>query len=102
MKKKVISVLVLAFVQVSSVVGQGYRQAINRTLNPSSTQQVLALYETLGWYVAGLLVVPLLGLLAYGWKLGEWKRENYWLLVILWIVLEIAVVVLFPFVFRYF
>lgn len=97
MREKLISILALVFAQISSVAGQGHRQAINQTLNPSGTHQVLVLYETVGWYLAGVLTVLLLGVLAYGWKLGEWRRENYWLLLILCNILGIAVVVLFPF-----
>ncbi len=72
---------------------------MNRTLNPGSVEQVRVLYEAMGWHVAGFLALPLLGLLAYGWKLGEWKRENYWLLMILGIVLSVIVLLGFPFVF---
>jgi len=98
--KKLIYFLSLVSVQVSTVAGQGYRQAVNQTLNPSSVEQVMVLYETLGWYFAGFLAVPFLGMLVYGWVLGEWKSENYWLLLILGIILGFAVVVLFPFVLK--
>jgi lipopolysaccharide export LptBFGC system permease protein LptF len=96
-KKKLICFISLVSVQVSTVAGEGYRQAVNRTLNPSSVEQVMVLYETFGWYFAGFLAVPFLGMLVYGWVLGEWRRENYWLLLILGIILGFAVVVLFPF-----
>lgn len=99
--RKLIYFLSLVSVQVSTVAGQGYRQVVNQTLNPSSVEQVMVLYETLGWYVAGFLAIPLLGFLAYGWKLGEWRRENYWLLAVLGIVLSMAVLTLFPYALRY-
>jgi len=86
---------------LSPGVGVGYGKAVNRTLNPGSAEQVKVLYEALGWHVAAFLAVPLLGYVAYGVILKEHRRENWWLLLILIIVLDIAVVIAFPFAFLY-
>lgn len=95
--KKLISILSLVAFQVSSVAGQGYRGAVNRTLNPEDMEQVRVLYETLGWRVAAILAVPLLAMFLYGGLLSEWERENYWLILVLGFVLAVVVVVAFPF-----
>lgn len=99
--KKLTYILAAVFSLLSNGVGAGYRQGVNATMNPSGVEQVRVLYEAMGWHVAGFLAVPLLGLLAYGGVLGEWNRDNYWLLVILGIVLSVVVLLGFPFVFLY-
>jgi hypothetical protein len=99
--KKLTYVLAAVFSLLSTGVGVGYGQAVNRTLNPGSVEQVKVLYEALGWHVAAFLAVPLLGYLAYGFILEEHRRDNYWLLGIWMIVLGIAVVVIFPFTLLY-
>ena len=101
MLKKQISLAVLVLMQVSSVLGVGYRQAVNRTLSPGGVEEVMMLYEMMGWHVAGFLILPLLGMLAYGWYLSEWKRDNFWALLILGFLIGIGVVALFPFSFLY-
>ena len=60
-------------------------------------EQVPVLYETLGWRVAAILAVPLLGMFVYGGLLSEWERENYWLVLVLGFVLAVVVVIGFPF-----
>jgi hypothetical protein len=101
MMKKLTYFLSLVFAQVSTVVGQGYREAVNRTLNPDGMEQIGVLYETVGWRVAAFVALPLLGILGYGFFLSEWKRENYWLLLILGFFVAVGVVAAFPFVFQY-
>jgi len=64
-------------------------------------EQIRVLYETLGWRVAAFVALPLLGILGYGLFLNEWKRDNYWLLLILGFFVAVGVVITFPFVFRY-
>ena len=95
--KKLISILSVVAFQVSSVAGEGYRGAVNRTLNPESMEQVRVLYETLGRRVAAILAVPLLGMFVYGALLSEWERENYWLILVLGFVLAVVIVIAFPF-----
>jgi hypothetical protein len=60
-------------------------------------EQVRVLYETLGWRVAAILAVPLVGMFVYGGLLSEWERENYWLVLVLGFVLAVVVVIGFPF-----
>lgn len=102
LSKKLVSLLAAASMQVSSVVGAGYRQAVNRTLNPNGFEQARVLYHTLGWHVAAFLTVPLLGMLVYGVILGEYERENFWLVLILGFVLAVAVAAAFPLTFIHF
>lgn len=84
------------FSMVSSVSGQGYGGAINRTLNPQSMEQVRVFYEMMGWQLGAVLAAPLLGVFVFGYFLDEWNREDYWGLLFIHLIAAFFSVVLFP------
>lgn len=95
MRKK--SVLTgLLFSLISSVSGQGYGGAINRTLNPESMGQVRIFYEGVGWHLGAVVAVPLLGVFVFGYFLDEWSREDYWVLLFIQFILGFGAIFLFP------
>lgn len=96
-----VSLLALLSMQVSPVLGQGYRQAVNRTLNPSGLEHVKVVYELLGWPVAAVVAVPLLFFFGYGYVVGLWKRDEYWHLLVATFFVTVLAYSLFPFLFMY-
>lgn len=86
---------------VSPALGVGYRQAVNRTLNPSGLQEMKVAYELLGWPIAALVAVPLLVFLVYGSFLEMWNKDEYWHLLIAAFFVSIFAIGLFPFLFLY-
>lgn len=96
MKQKLISILVFISIQVSSVAGQGYREALNQALNPSGLKEIRVMYETLGWPIAALVAVPLLVFFGYGYVVGMWERKKYWHLLVVTSFVSVIALVLFP------
>lgn len=84
------------FSLVSSVSGQGYGGAINRTLNPGSTEQVRIFYEMMGWHLAAVVAAPLLTVFLFGYFLGEWSRDDYWVLLFVHLIVGFGAIVLLP------
>jgi predicted Co/Zn/Cd cation transporter (cation efflux family) len=96
MKRKTTVLMTALFSLTSSVFGQGYGGAINQSLNPEGLEQVLVLYETVGWHLAAILAAPLLVVLAAGYSMNEWKRENYWELLFLYTIIGFGAIGLYP------
>jgi hypothetical protein len=96
-KKKSLFSTVL-FSLVSLVSGKGFRQGVNQTFNPESMDNVMVLWQTMGWHLAVILMTPLLIYFVHGYFLSEWRRENYWLLGIVIFLVSLGVVVLYPLV----
>jgi hypothetical protein len=60
--------------------------------------QVRVFYEVMGWPVAGVVAAPLLFVLVVGYFLGEWSRENYWVVLFTYLIIGSGAVVLLPLV----
>lgn len=101
MKKKIILMLGLLSMHVSSVAGVAYRQAVNATANPSGLQDFKVVYETLGWPVFLSLTLPVLVLLGYGRLVGLHREKKYWNVAIATTAVSIAMLVLFPFILKF-
>jgi len=92
------SLSVSLFSLVSLVSGQGFRHGVNRTLSPESLDNVVVLWQTIGWHLAAILMTPLLVYFVHGYFLSEWRRENYWILGIVIFLVSLGAVVLYPLV----
>jgi len=96
MKRKTTVLMTALFSLTSSVFGQGYGGAINQSLNPEGLEQVLVFCETLSWHLAAIMAAPLLLVLAAGYSMGELRRENYWVLLFIYIIIGFGAIILYP------
>lgn len=101
MKKKLVTLLALSSIQASSVLGAGYRQAVNVTANPSGLQHYQAVYQGLGVPVFVAVMTPVLFLLGYGYAVGMWKKNGWWNVSIAVTGVSLAMLALFPFILQY-
>jgi hypothetical protein len=86
------------FSLVSLVSGQGYGGAVNQTLNPASLGDVRVFYEVLGWPLTLVLAVPVLLVFVIGYLVGEWRNEEYWGLLFVYVIAGFGSLFLFPLV----